>query len=174
MSTTYSLPPVLFTRGFVTRRLLVTHFHLGGACAVSRSRIKMASASALPNLYQGVEKGSFGYKMLANMGWKEGQGLVRALFLPACFLCTECCHGQFRQGSSLIAGSLGCTLQGANKQGIKEHVKVKKKQDALGVGAVSCIAVCSVTAYQVAHVRHSNCRYTQLRAVTGIPVIIAG
>jgi hypothetical protein len=28
-------------------------------------------------------------------------------------------------------------LQGANKQGIKEHLKVKKKQDALGVGAVS-------------------------------------
>ncbi|WIA10963.1 hypothetical protein OEZ85_011126 [Tetradesmus obliquus] len=59
----------------------------------------MASASTLPNLYQGVEKESFGYKLLANFGWKEGQGL------------------------------------GANKQGIKEHLKVKKKQDALGVGA---------------------------------------
>eukprot|EP00775_Hariotina_reticulata_P012820 gene12820-12947_t len=59
----------------------------------------MASASALPNLYQGVDKQSFGYKLLENFGWKEGQGL------------------------------------GANKQGIKEHVKVKKKQDALGVGA---------------------------------------
>lgn len=28
-------------------------------------------------------------------------------------------------------------LQGAQKQGIREHVKVKKKFDALGVGAVS-------------------------------------
>jgi hypothetical protein len=28
-------------------------------------------------------------------------------------------------------------LQGANNQGIKEHIKVKKKQDAFGVGAVS-------------------------------------
>jgi len=27
-------------------------------------------------------------------------------------------------------------LQGASKQGITEHLKVKKKQDALGVGAV--------------------------------------
>jgi hypothetical protein len=30
-------------------------------------------------------------------------------------------------------------VQGANNQGIKEHIKVKKKQDAFGVGAVrSC------------------------------------
>lgn len=28
-------------------------------------------------------------------------------------------------------------MQGANNQGIKEHIKVKKKQDAFGVGAVS-------------------------------------
>lgn len=35
------------------------------------------AASELPKLYQGVQKGSFGYKMLATMGWKEGQGLVR-------------------------------------------------------------------------------------------------
>jgi Pin2-interacting protein X1 len=34
------------------------------------------AASELPKLYQGVQKQSFGYKMLATMGWKEGQGLV--------------------------------------------------------------------------------------------------
>eukprot|EP00877_Chromochloris_zofingiensis_P012765 jgi/Chrzof1/7742/Cz02g35040.t1 len=49
--------------------------------------------------YQGVDKASFGYKLLANLGWREGEGL------------------------------------GANKQGIAEHIKVKKKFDALGVGA---------------------------------------
>lgn len=35
-----------------------------------------AAAAALPNQYQGVNKASFGFKMLATMGWKEGQGLV--------------------------------------------------------------------------------------------------
>jgi hypothetical protein len=38
-----------------------------------------AAASVLPNLYQGVDKASFGFKMLASLGWKEGQGLVRVL-----------------------------------------------------------------------------------------------
>ncbi|KAK9863302.1 hypothetical protein WJX84_006056 [Apatococcus fuscideae] len=48
--------------------------------------------------YQGVEKRSTGYKLLAAMGWKEGEGL------------------------------------GATKQGIKEHVRVRKKADTIGVG----------------------------------------
>lgn len=39
----------------------------------------MATPTALPKLYQGVDKGSFGYKLLANLGWQEGQGLVRAM-----------------------------------------------------------------------------------------------
>lgn len=31
-------------------------------------------------LYQGVDKASAGYKLLASMGWKEGDGLVSAQF----------------------------------------------------------------------------------------------
>lgn len=97
----------------------------------------MASAAALPNLYQGVEKGSFGYKMLATMGWKEGQGLVRSCFAPHRELGAKPVLRQhaavYQPGWQLCFG----VVQGANKQGIKEHVKVKKKQDALGVGAVS-------------------------------------
>ncbi|KAK9812809.1 hypothetical protein WJX72_004183 [[Myrmecia] bisecta] len=48
--------------------------------------------------FQGVEKHSAGYQLMAKLGWKEGQGL------------------------------------GANKQGITTHIRVKKKQDQLGVG----------------------------------------
>lgn len=50
--------------------------------------------------YQGVQKESAGYRLLAGMGWKEGEGL------------------------------------GASKQGITEHIKVKKKFENWGVGAV--------------------------------------
>eukprot|EP00890_Picochlorum_soloecismus_P002468 jgi/Picsp_1/3221/NSC_06061-R1_d111 g-patch domain-containing protein len=50
--------------------------------------------------YQGVQKASAGYRLLASMGWKEGEGL------------------------------------GASKQGITEHIKVKKKFENWGVGAV--------------------------------------
>ncbi|GAB4821901.1 hypothetical protein N2152v2_008947 [Parachlorella kessleri] len=50
--------------------------------------------------YQGVDKQSSGYKLLAAMGWQEGEGL------------------------------------GAERQGIKEHIKVKKKFENWGVGAV--------------------------------------
>jgi hypothetical protein len=35
----------------------------------------MATA-AVPQLFQGVDKSSFGYKLLAKTGWKEGEGLV--------------------------------------------------------------------------------------------------
>ncbi|KXZ53675.1 hypothetical protein GPECTOR_6g592 [Gonium pectorale] len=59
----------------------------------------MAGPLAPNPLFQGVDKQSAGYKLLASMGWKEGEGL------------------------------------GAKKQGITEHVKVKKKHDAMGVGA---------------------------------------
>ena len=46
------------------------------------------------------QKESAGYRLLAAMGWKEGEGL------------------------------------GASKQGIKSHIKVKKKFENWGVGAV--------------------------------------
>jgi len=49
--------------------------------------------------YQGVQKESAGYRLLASMGWKEGEGL------------------------------------GVSKQGIKEHIRVKKKFENWGVGA---------------------------------------
>uniref|UniRef100_A0A7S0YMG4 G-patch domain-containing protein n=1 Tax=Polytomella parva TaxID=51329 RepID=A0A7S0YMG4_9CHLO len=56
--------------------------------------------STIPTLFQGVDKGSAGYKLLAMMGWKEGEGL------------------------------------GADKQGIKEHLRVKKNVDGHGIGAI--------------------------------------
>jgi Pin2-interacting protein X1 len=62
----------------------------------------MAAATAPPKQrFQGVQKESAGYKLLASMGWKEGEGL------------------------------------GASKQGIKEHIRVKKNYENWGVGAVS-------------------------------------
>ena len=35
---------------------------------------------AQPVKYQGVDKESSGYKLLAAMGWQEGNGLVRPVF----------------------------------------------------------------------------------------------
>jgi hypothetical protein len=79
-----------------TKRLLVERSYHYTVLSVAYTRLQhskslvdltsssihaMASASTLPNLYQGVEKQSFGYKLLANLGWKEGQGLVRAICL---------------------------------------------------------------------------------------------
>lgn len=61
----------------------------------------MATSHLTPvERYQGVQKESTGYKLLASMGWKEGQGL------------------------------------GVQGQGIKEHIRVKKKFENWGVGAV--------------------------------------
>lgn len=78
---------------------------------------------AQPVKYQGVDKESSGYKLLAAMGWQEGSGLVRLVNVLELL--------------DLRIGRIEfCTLQGARQQGIKEHVKVKKKHDSTGVGAV--------------------------------------
>jgi hypothetical protein len=83
------------------------------------------SFAAMASRFQGVHKQSTGYKMLAALGWKEGEGLVcmRTLLWPYGALpcsCTEQC----------------ARVQGAMKQGITEHVRVKKVHEKTGVGAV--------------------------------------
>ena len=78
---------------------------------------------AQPVKYQGVDKESSGYKLLAAMGWQEGSGLVR---LPVDLSFWNCSPTDPTSGP----------VQGARQQGIKEHVKVKKKHDSTGVGAV--------------------------------------
>lgn len=42
----------------------------------SAAAAALLPATALPNMYQGVQKESAGYKLLASMGWREGDGLV--------------------------------------------------------------------------------------------------
>ncbi len=58
--------------------------------------------------------------------------------------------------------------QGANKQGIKEHVKVKKKHDALGVGAVRkqsrARQLCRCCSCRVA--RHTHTSHTRTRRLS--------
>lgn len=81
---------------------------------------------AQPVKYQGVDKESSGYKLLAAMGWQEGNGLVRLVALGSLTSVLTC-------GTPVDKLSY---LQGARQQGIKEHVKVKKKHDSTGVGAV--------------------------------------
>ncbi len=39
----------------------------------------MGAAAEVMQRYQGVEKQSSGFRLLSAMGWKEGEGLVRAL-----------------------------------------------------------------------------------------------
>lgn len=76
-----------------------------GPCRLQAAGQPVLGAMATSHLtpverYQGVQKESTGYKLLASMGWKEGQGL------------------------------------GVQGQGIKEHIRVKKKFENWGVGAV--------------------------------------
>ena len=81
--------------------------------------------------YQGVEKHSSGFKLLAAMGWKEGEGLVRCLFS---FLL----HFGYLAAASSLAHIL-YLLQGAKGQGRKEHIKVRRRQDSSGIGLVSML-----------------------------------
>lgn len=74
--------------------------------------------------FQGVNKTSCGYKLLAAMGWQEGEGLVRMLALARSTM-----HANYDTATPRHRSS-----QGAQKQGIKTHVKVKKKVDNAGVG----------------------------------------
>lgn len=56
-------------------------------------------------LYQGVQKESFGYKMLAAMGWQEGSGLVRfAVGAPL-----EGCP-RWRRDRGALRTALGCRV----------------------------------------------------------------
>lgn len=83
-------------------------------------------APTVAQRYQGVEKHSSGFRLLSAMGWKEGEGLVRLLSDLSLFMCSR----------TSGAESACCLSQGAKKQGIKSHVKVSKKHDSAGVGAV--------------------------------------
>ena len=85
----------------------------------------VAPFAAMASRFQGVHKESTGYKMLAALGWREGEGLVsyaRRLLPPmrAMLPLTRVC----------------ACLQGAMKQGITEHIRVKKIHEKTGVGAV--------------------------------------
>lgn len=42
------------------------------------------TSAVVPPLFQGVAKDSAGYKLLAAMGWREGEGLVR---VAGCLRC---------------------------------------------------------------------------------------
>ena len=81
--------------------------------------------------YQGVEKHSSGFKLLASMGWKEGEGLVRcstsgiAYWLAALTISVR----NVSQPPEFV--------QGAKRQGLKQHIKVRKNVENAGIGLVS-------------------------------------
>lgn len=88
--------------------------------------------------YQGVEKHSSGFKLLASMGWKEGEGLVSCSpQTESCWLCPDIL------GKPLLSTLV--SMQGAKRQGMKHHIKVKKVQENAGIGLVRimfCQAAC--------------------------------
>jgi hypothetical protein len=104
-------------------------------------------------LYQGVDKGSFGYRFLATLGWKEGQGLVRFACVFSRTPKSRRCSGSHarartnrEQDPSILTIATprpphhSLKSQGATKQGITSHIRVRQKADALGVGAAEAAA----------------------------------
>ena len=85
--------------------------------------------SLMASRFQGVHKESTGYKMLAALGWREGEGLVRR----SCVRSVQPVRAR--------PSSPGACLQGAMKQGITEHVRVKKIHERTGVGAVTTLSL---------------------------------
>ena len=83
--------------------------------------------------YQGVEKHSSGFKLLASMGWKEGEGLVSsAPGSTQTWLRPVYANGQYLSRTS---------LQGAKRQGLKHHIKVRKMQENAGIGLVRVLCL---------------------------------
>ena len=78
--------------------------------------------------------------------------------LGECYICHRRC-----QRSELTTSAV--TPQGAKKQGIVEHVKVKKKFDSQGVGAVSML----MGAFRTAHAPSCQYRYA-MRGLAEWPV----
>lgn len=72
----------------------------------SSSAGEMSAPPAPPVLFQGVDKSSFGYKLLAASGWQEGQGLVRA-FGVASRLVARCTHGVEARQHKIVEQCVG-------------------------------------------------------------------
>lgn len=85
------------------------HQHQAVSAATSRHRWgvtlvnTMAAATEPHVLYQGVNKHSAGYKLLTSMGWKEGEGLVRARSPSPCLWML--CHCDDISGSILVCSN---------------------------------------------------------------------
>ena len=139
-------------------------------------------------LYNGIERESKAFKLLSSMGWKEGEGLVSVARgscmgpaasslrhnCPGPAICALWAPAKFLHACNvlLLAATLPpCVqpapdaalfvvwlVQGASKQGIKEHLKVKKKFDTLGMGAVSAGgSTCARLMHTHDHMRASLC-----------------
>ena len=84
-------------------RRLVAHLQVARVCVHHSSAAMTENGAAKQNeLYQGVHKASTAYKLLASMGWKEGQGLVRAASQATtrCLACTRLCSRRRRPRST--------------------------------------------------------------------------
>ena len=91
--------------------------------------------------YQGVEKHSSGFKLLASMGWKEGEGLVRySTSDTEYWLAALTCVGNAPQPPF--------SVQGPKRQGMKQHIKVRKNVENAGIGLVcpNSSGVCTISA----------------------------